>query len=130
MERRTRNRLLSDATAEPSQRGRRKKFWKLECWPHYLRRCDDVLFNDPPAGLVLTKPAPALAAKLAAKYPTANGADLLLLGHSYLGGAFRRNDDVRNAEEAFGLAGAHTDDASPKARPRVRDVQPARRIVR
>ncbi len=51
----------------------RAKFWKLELWPHYLRRCDDVLYRDPLAGLALTRPAPAFAARIAEANPGANG---------------------------------------------------------
>ncbi len=115
MERRTRNRLLSEATAAPRQLLRRKKFWRIEFWPHYLRRCDDVLFNDPRAGLVLTKPAPQLATKIAAATPTANGADLLLLGYSYRASAYRRNGDHDTAEQSFQLARPYTKHASRKA---------------
>ncbi len=115
MDRSTKNRLLREARQEPGVLLKNKKFWKMELWPHYLRRCDDLLFNDPRAGLDLCKPAPQLAAKIAASTPSANGADLLLLGYSYLAGAYRRNDDFGRAEEAFSLAREHTDSASAKA---------------
>jgi len=45
----------------------------------------------------------------------ANGADLMLLAHSYLGSAYRRTDDFDNAETEFKAAAAYRDSASPKA---------------
>ncbi len=57
-----RYRLLRDAKKDPSALLRRPKFWKPAFWPHYHRLCSDTLFDDPVAGLALTKPAPELAA--------------------------------------------------------------------
>ncbi|MCP3962146.1 MAG: hypothetical protein GY719_30250 [bacterium] len=115
MDRSTKNRLLREAAENPGLLLTREKFWKLELWPHYLRRCDDILFNDPRAGLNFCKPAPQLAAKIAERHPSANGADLFLLGYSYQASGYRRNDDLGRAEEAFRLARNHTDGASQKA---------------
>ncbi len=115
MDRSYRNRLLREAVRNPRQLIRRAKFWKLELWPHYLRRCDDVLYVDPRAGLALTRPAPALAARIAEANPGANGADLMILGYSYLGGAYRRADDYGRAGEAYKEARKYRDSASPKA---------------
>ncbi len=115
MDRSTKNRLLREAAEHPGRLLTHEKFWKLEFWPHYLRRCDDLLFDNPRTGLDFCKPAPELATKIASRYPTANGAEMHLLGHSYVGGGYRRNDDFRSAKEAFRLAREHLDGASPKA---------------
>ncbi len=115
MDRSYRNRLLREAVQNPRQLTTRAKFWKLELWPHYLRRCDDILFVDPRAGLALTEPAPDLAAKIAEANPGVNGADLMLLGYSYLGGAYRRVGDYVKAEEVYRDARKFRDSASPKA---------------
>ena len=115
MDRSYRNRLLREAVRDPAQIAKREKFWKLELWPYYLRRCDDVLFEDPFAGLALTRPAPALAARIAAANPGANGADLMILGYSYLGGAYRRVDDYSRAEDLYRQARKYRHSASPQA---------------
>ena len=107
--------LLREAEQSPRLLTTRQKFWKVDLFPLYLRRCDDVLFRNPPEGLLLTRPAPELAAKVAAANPGASGPDLMLLGHTYLGSAFRRNDDYRCAEECFAKARPYKDGASPKA---------------
>lgn len=115
MDRSYRNKLLREAVEDPSKLLSLEKFWKLELWPHYLRRCDDTLYGDPAGGLAFTQPAPALAAKLAETHPGVNGSDLMLLAYSYLGGAYRRADDYKGAEEAFVKARAYRDAASQKA---------------
>ncbi len=115
MDKRKRNRLLKEATDDPSRILARKKFWDIEFWPYYLRRCDDILFTDPRAGLAFSEPAPQLAAKIAAATPTANGPDLLLLGHSYRASAYRRYGDHDRAEQSFQLARPYADHASRKA---------------
>ncbi len=115
MDRDYRNRLLKEAIEDPNRLLTQQKFWKLELWPHYLRRCDDIVFGDPVAGLAFSEPAPQLAAKIAEANPRTNGADLLLLGHSYLGSALRRIDDYTGAEDVFKEARAFTDSASRKA---------------
>lgn len=115
MDRSYRNRLLREAVEDPSRLLRREKFWKLELWPHYLRRCDDIVFADPAAGLELSKPAPQFAARIAENSPDASGPDLMLLGYSYRASAYRRVDDYGRAEEAMEEASRFRDSASPKA---------------
>ncbi len=110
-----RNRLLKEAVEHPHRLLSREKFWKLELWPRYLRRCDDILYGDPAGGLAFTKLAPDYAAKLAETHPGVNGADLLLLAYSYLGGAYRRNDDYPSAKDAFAEARKHKGTASQLA---------------
>ncbi len=112
---RTRRRLLRDAEDNPQDLLRRKKFWRLEFWPHYLYLCDDVLLDDPHRALPLTAPAPELAAILCKELPGVNGADLMLLGHSHLGSALRTNDAPDAAELAFAEAKTYTPAASPPA---------------
>ncbi len=112
----TRNRLLREAQADPNALLTRPKFWKPPFWPHYLRLCDDVLFDDPVTGLALTRPAPELAATICKQHPTeVNAADLMIEAHSYLAGAFRRNDDLQTAADTFTHASNYTDRASPSA---------------
>ena len=115
MDRSYRNRLLREAVKEPALLTAREKYWKLELWPYYLRRCDDIVFHDPVAGLVFSKPAPQLAGRIAEANPGANGADLMLLGHSYLGSAYRRIDEFASAETEFALAQQYRDSVSPRA---------------
>ncbi len=115
MDRSYRNRLLREAVRDPRQILTHAKFWKLELWPHYLRRCDDLLFGDPLAGLALTEPAPQFAAKIAEANPGVNGADLMILAYSYRGSAHRRADNYSRAEEDYERAREYRDSASPKA---------------
>ena len=115
MDRRYANRLLREAAEDPRKLLTRKKFWKLEFWPYYLRCCDDLLYAEPHKGLALTRPAPALASRIDEVTSGANGADLMLLAYSYLGGAYRRCDDYDRAEEAFTRAQGYKESASPKA---------------
>ena len=115
MDRRYVNKLLRQASQDPERLVKQKKFWKLELWPRYLRRCDDLLYSDPRAGLALTKPAPILAARIDENASGASGADLMILAYSYLGGAYRRNDDIENAEGMFRKAQRYKESASPKA---------------
>ncbi len=115
MDRDYRNKLLKEAAEDPVRLLERKKFWRLELWPHYLRRCDDIVYGDPFAGLAFSEPAPRLAAKIAKFNPGTNGADFMLLGHSYLASAFRRTDDYASAAAAFREARQYKDMASPKA---------------
>ena len=110
-----RSRLIREAVEDPSKLLTREKFWRLELWPFYLRRCDDLVYGDPHAGLAFSRPAPEYAARIAAAHPEANGADLLLLGHSYFGSALRRTDDYPGATEEYRAARRHKDGASPKA---------------
>ena len=110
-----RNRLLREATQNPDLVASEERFWKLSWWPHYLRRCDDLLFDDPREGLRFATPAPQLAARIAASHPGANGADLLLLGHSYLGSAYRAIGEHGRAEEAFAKARRYRSSASAPA---------------
>ncbi len=107
--------LLREAEGNPQILTTRQKFWKVDLFPLYLRRCDDVLYRNPPEGLALSRPAPELAAKIAETNPGASGPDLMLLGHTYLGSAFRRNDDYRKAEECFAKARPYREGASPRA---------------
>ncbi len=118
MDRRYLNRLLREAAEDPGKLARCKKFWKSELFSRYLRRCDDVLYGDPSAGLAFTKPAPELAARIAEVNPGANdvsGVDLMLLAYSYLGSAYRRTDDYERAEAAFDQAHRYRKSASPTA---------------
>ena len=108
-------RLLRFARKDPDCLIREKKYWKPEFFPFYLRRCDDLLWENPGEGLVFSQPAPDLAAKIAASDPTANGADYMILGYSYLGGAYRRNGDYSLSEVQFQQAKGYRDNASPKA---------------
>ena len=107
--------LLREASENPHLLTLREKFWKLDLFPHYLRRCCDLVYRCPPEGLVFSRPAPQFSAKIAEANPGANGADLMLLGHTYLGSAYRHVDDHDSAEEAFREAGKYKDGASPKA---------------
>lgn len=115
MNRSYKNKLLREAARNPGAVAERAKFWKLEWWPHYLRRCSELVFDEPQAALAFTRPAPKLAAKIAAAHPGANGADLLLLAQAHLGSAFRAAGDFDRAEEAFRAAAAHRASASPAA---------------
>ena len=115
MDRSTKNRLLREATDKPGRLLTHEKFWKLELWPYYLRRCDDLLFDNPHTGLDFSKPAPELATKIALRHPTANGAEMHLSGYSMLASGFRRTGDLGRSEEAFRLAREHLAGASPKA---------------
>ncbi len=111
---RNRLHLLSDAEKNPQDLLTRKKFWRLDFWPHYLRLCEDTLSADPKAGLLLSQPAPHLAAILCKSHPTeVNAADLMILAFSQVGGAYRRNEDLLTAEATFAEAGKHTASASP-----------------
>ncbi len=110
-----RSRLIREAVQHPDRLLAREKFWRLELWPYYLRRCDDIVYADPRAGLAFSRPAPEYAAKIAVANPESNGADLLLLGHSYLGSALRRTDDYLGATESFKAARHYREHASPKA---------------
>lgn len=115
MDRSHRSKLLREAVDHPDRLLTRKKFWRLELWPYYLRRCDDLLYDDPRAGLAFVQYMPQLAAKIAAANPGANGADLMILAYSYLGGGYRRTDGYDRAEEAFRKAGQYRDSASTTA---------------
>ncbi len=111
-----RNRLLRDARKEPSALLTRKKFWKPAFWPHYLRLCDDVLFDDPVAGLELALPAPELAAIICKRHPTEVSApDLMICAYSLVAGANRRNDRLKEAKATFAEASKYADRASPPA---------------
>ena len=59
--------------------------------------------------------APVLAAKIAETDPAASGPDLMLLGHTYLGSAFKRIDDYPGAEACMVEARQYRDGASDKA---------------
>ncbi len=106
--------LLREAVADPGRLSNRSKFWRVELFRHYLRRCDDLLFDAPAEALSFTKAAPAYAAKVAAASPAANGADCLLLAYSYLGGAYRRVSDYSRSEESFAEARKYRESASPQ----------------
>lgn len=108
--------LLRMAQKDPPRLTRQRKFWKPEFFPFYLRRCDDLLWERTDEGLEFTRQAPALAERIAESKPTVtNGADLMILAHSYLGGAFRRIEDYPSAEHQFAKAGNYRKHASPKA---------------
>ncbi len=112
----TRYRLLREAQKDPSALLTRQKFWKPDFWPHYLRLCDDVLFDDPVAGLALAQPAPELAAAICKRHPTeVNAADLMICAYSLVAGANRRNDRLRAANATFAEASKYADRASPPA---------------
>lgn len=115
MDRNYANKLLREAVKKPELLSTRKKFWKLDFWPYYLKRCDDILFGDPAAGLAFSLPAPELAVRIAESNPDASGPDLNLLAHSYLGSAYRGSDNYVGAGQAFETAGRYRDKASPKA---------------
>ncbi len=115
MDRSHRSKLLREAIEHPDRLLTRKKFWRLELWPYYLRRCNELLFDDPCVGLAVTKSAPEYAAKIAEANPGVNGADLMLLGFSYLGSAYRAVGEHENAEKAFGEAQNYRASASPEA---------------
>ncbi len=115
MHRSTKNKLLREATENPRIVIERPKFWKLEWWPHYLRRCNEILFDKPQVGLAFVLHAPEFAAKIAAAHPGVNGADLMLLAYSYLGSAYRAVGDFDRAGRAFREAAKHKASASPKA---------------
>ena len=115
MDRSYKNKLLREAMKHPERVITQKKFWKLEWWPHYLRRCNELLFDDPQVGLAFVQHAPGLAARIAAANPGANGADLMLLAYSYLGSAYRVVGDFDGSEEAFREAAKYRNSASPTA---------------
>lgn len=115
MDRSYRNRLLRDALRDPERLPVQRRFWKREFWECYLQRCDDVLYEDPRAGLRLTRPAPHLAARIAETDPDAEPCDLLLHGHAYLASAYRRADDYAAAERSFARAAKYEDCATPEA---------------
>lgn len=114
MDRSHRSKLLREAVDFPERLPVRKKFWRLELWPHYLRRCNELLFDDPRKALAFALQIPELAAKIAAGNPAENGADFMLLGYSYLGSAYRAVGDYVRAEDAFRKAQAYRDGASPE----------------
>lgn len=115
MNRKHAQRLLREAAHNPSTLIQKAKFWKLAFWPHYLRHCDTLLFDEPQEGFTFTQYGPTLAQKIDETAPGANGADLMLLAHSYLGGAYRRIDDYESAERSFLAAIPYKESASPKA---------------
>lgn len=115
MNRSHRSKLLREAAEHPERLLAREKFWRLELWPHYLGRCNELLFDDPAQGLALAEQAPGLAARVAAAHPGENGADLLLLGFAHLGSACRATGDYGRAEAAFREARAYRASASPEA---------------
>ena len=111
-----RNVLLKEAAEHPSRLLSHRKFWKLELWPHYLRLCDDLLFDDPVAGLRLALPGPDLAVRLCKNHPTeVSAADMMILSRSVLGTAYRRNDDIPLARATFAEAKKYAPNASPPA---------------
>ena len=115
MDRSHRSKLLREAVEHPDRIPERKKFWRLELWPYYLRRCNELLFDDPRRALTFALSLPELAARISAANPGVNGADLMLLGFSYLGSAYRAAGDYDRAEEAFRKARAYRESASPQA---------------
>ena len=115
MEKSYRNKLLREATKNPEIVATDERFWKLDWWQHYLRRCDELLFDDPRAGLAFAKPAPRLAAKIAEANPGANGADLMLLAYSYVGSGYRAVGEYDSGNGEFRKAGKYKASASPKA---------------
>ena len=115
MDRSHRSKLLREAIAHPERLLERKKFWRPDLWPHFLQRCNELLFDDPSSGVALARFAPGLAAKITAANPAVNGADLMLLGHSCLGSAYRAVGDHDRAEDAFREGQAYQDSASPEA---------------
>ncbi len=115
MHRSTKNKLLREATGNPRIVTERSKFWKLEWWPHYLKKCNELLFDDPQIGLAFVQHAPQFATNIAAANPGVNGADLMLLAYSYLGSAYRAINNFDRAERAFRKAAKYKGSASSKA---------------
>ncbi len=110
----TRNRLLREAQAAPSTLLARPKFWKPAFWPHYHRRCSDILFDNPIAGLAFTQPAPELAAIICRRHPTEVSApDLMIQAHSAVAAAYRRNADLKTAAVVWEEAARYRHSASP-----------------
>ena len=115
MERSYKNRLLREAINDPNKLLTEEKFWKADLFPYFVRRCDDLLYDDPHAGLAVAKYAPKYAAKVAEANPGTNGADFMLLAFSLLGSAYRRTDDLDSADGEFQAAEPYKNSASPKA---------------
>ncbi len=115
MDRSYRSKLLREAVEFPERLLVRKKFWRLELWPYYLRRCNELLFDNPRTALAFALQIPELAAKIIAAHPGINGADLMLLGYSYLGSAYRAVGDHDRSEAAFEKARVYRDSATPTA---------------
>ena len=115
MDRSHRSKLLREAVEHPDRLLTRRKFWKADLFPYFVRRCDDLLYDDPHAGLAVAKYAPKYAAKVAEANPGTNGADFMLLAFSLLGSAYRRTDDLDSADGEFQAAEPYKNSASPKA---------------
>ena len=115
MDRSHRSKLLREAAAHPDRLLSREKFWRLDLWPYYLRRCDELLFDDPHAALAFIEPAPGYAARIAEANPDANGADFMLLAYSYRGSAYRAVGELDQGDEEFREGQAYRDNASLQA---------------
>ena len=110
-----RRKLLREAAEDPARLLTQESLWRLELWPHYLHRYDELLFDDPREALDYAERLPRLAAHIANAEPGANGADLMLLGHTYRGSALRATGSLGRAGAAFQEARFYTGNASPKA---------------
>lgn len=81
----------------------RPKFWTPDfCWL-YFERCDDLIFDDPQAGLHAAQVAPELA-ELTQRMMRTPQPRLHLRGLAVLGSAFRRVDELDQAEDTYKLA--------------------------
>ncbi len=91
-----------------------EKYWDLTVLRVYLDNCDEVLFDDPKAGLQLALVAPELARKIPLRRPdewrvTAESEkqlhrELLLRSHTVVGGAYRAGGRLDEAKSAYGTA--------------------------
>ena len=88
-----------------------RKYWDLTFLRLYLDHCDEVLFDDPGAGLELAKVAPKLATQIPKQKPqewryTAESEkrehrELTVRSHAVLGGAYRAGGRLQEAEDSY-----------------------------
>lgn len=92
-----------------------RKYWDLTFLRVYLAHCDEVLFDDPKAGLVLAKVVPRLALLIPKKSPvewrhhTSEAEkqlqqELVVKSYAVLGGAYRAAGRNAAADESYQIA--------------------------
>ncbi len=92
-----------------------EKYWDLTVLRVYLDNCDEVLFDDPKAGLELAKVAPRLARRIPRRRPyewqhwtgeseKRQHRELLVRSHAVLGGAYRAGGKFETGERAYQIA--------------------------
>ncbi len=93
-----------------------EKYWDLTVLRLYLDNCDEVLFDDPKAGLEMAKVAPKLALKIPQRRPydwrhLTDPSEKQLLrelrvrSHAVLGGAYRAGGMMDESEGTYQTAG-------------------------